>query len=122
MSMTLDTAADCLAQLGNPTRLAIYRLLVRAAPDGLAVGDIKAHLDVPASTLSHHIQHLCLAGLVEQTREGRILRCRADSQRMDALVAFLSDECCLGVNPRTALDASDGDDGEAPTPNTETAA
>ena len=98
MMMTLEAAADCLAQLGNPTRLAIYRLLVRAAPDGLPVGDIKKHLDIPASTLSHHIQHLGIVGLVEQTREGRVLRCRADCERMDALVAYLADECCLGVS------------------------
>jgi len=98
MDMTLETVADCLAQLGNPTRLAIYRLLVRAAPDGLPVGDIKTHLNIPASTLSHHIQHLAFVGLVEQTREGRVLRCRADCARMDALVAYLANECCLGFD------------------------
>jgi ArsR family transcriptional regulator len=96
--MTLEMAAGCLAQLGNPTRLAIFRLLVRAAPDGLPVGAVRDALDVPASTLSHHIQHLCLAGLVDQAREGRVLRCRADMARMDALIAYLSDECCLGVD------------------------
>lgn len=106
MTMTLETAADCLAQLGNPTRLAIYRLLVRAAPDGLSVGEIRTHLDVPPSTLTHHIQHLGLAGLVEQTRQGRVLICRADFDRMDALIAYLADECCLGVD---IADASNKD-------------
>jgi len=89
-------AAKCLSELGNPTRLAVYRLLVRAGPDGQTVGDIQRRLKVPASTLSHHIAHLVWAGLIEQQREGRILHCRTVDGMMDALIGFLSDECCKG--------------------------
>ena len=96
-AMDIDHAARCLETLGNPTRLEVYRLLVRAGPEGLAVGEIQDHLGVPASTLSHHISHLVNAGLVDRTREGRVLRCTPNYQRMERLLAFLSEECCQGV-------------------------
>ncbi len=89
-------AAKCLTELGNPTRLAVYRLLVRAGPDGMTVGDIQRRLEVPASTLSHHIAHLVWAGLIEQHREGRTLHCCTTIGTMDALINFLSAECCEG--------------------------
>ena len=92
--MELDDAAKCLCELGNPHRLKIFRRLVRAGSHGLPVGQLQEHLGIPKSTLSHHISKLVWAGLVEQTREGRVLRCRADFGRMDALVGFLADECC----------------------------
>lgn len=90
-------AARCLETLGHPTRLEAFRLLIKAGPEGLPVGDVQAHLDVPASTLSHHIALLVRAGLVEQRREGRVLRCLANFRLMDELVGFLADECCSGV-------------------------
>ena len=96
-AMDINHAARCLETLGNPTRLEVYRLLVRAGPEGLAVGEIQGHLGVPASTLSHHISHLVNAGLVDRTREGRVLRCTPNYQRMERLLAFLSEECCQGV-------------------------
>jgi len=89
-------AARCLSELGNPTRLAVYRLLVRAGPDGMTVGSIQRRLDVPASTLSHHIAHLVWAGLIEQDRNGRNLLCRTTEGTMDSLINFLSAECCEG--------------------------
>ena len=92
--MEIDDLARCLEKLGNPTRLRIYRLLVRAGPDGLPVGKIQETLGVPASTLSHHIFHLVSAGLVTQTREGRVLRCRPNFDLMDAIVRMLTEECC----------------------------
>lgn len=95
--MTPDQAARCLEKLGNPTRLRIFRLLVRAGPEGLPVGSIQSHLAVPGSTLSHHLSHLTNSGLVTQTREGRVLRCRPDFALMDQLIAFLTEECCAGV-------------------------
>jgi len=106
--MTLDEAAKCLAELGNPARLEAYRLLVRAGEDGLTVGEIQRHLDMPASTLSHHIAHLVAAGLITQQREGRSQRCRAIFLRMDGLIEFLTRECCqgadvVGCNPGAAL-------------------
>jgi ArsR family transcriptional regulator, arsenate/arsenite/antimonite-responsive transcriptional repressor len=92
-------AARALDALGNVKRLAIYRLLVRAGDDGLAVGDVQRALGIPASTLSHHVAWLGRAGLVTQERQGREIRCRADYGVMHALVDFLTDSCCVGVRP-----------------------
>ncbi len=96
-AMDLETAAKCLAELGNPTRLAAYQLLVKAGPTGLSVGEIQDQLQIPKSTLSHHIAHLLWAGLITQVRDGRTQRCAAVYETMDALMAFLSKECCSGV-------------------------
>lgn len=97
--MEILQAARCLDKLGNPTRLEVFRLLVKAGGDGLAVGDLQEHLDIPASTLSHHISHLVNAGLVHQEREGRVLRCRPDFGLMQSLIDFMTEECCEGVGP-----------------------
>ena len=92
--MQLETAATGLAELGNVTRLRIFRLLVRSGKNPLSVGEIQAELGIPASTLSHHISRLVWAGLVEQQREGRVLRCRPRFATLNALVDFLYEECC----------------------------
>jgi ArsR family transcriptional regulator len=98
--MKLEQAALCLEKLGHPTRLSIFRLLVRAGDEGLPVGRIQAHLGIPASTLSHHVGHLVSVGLVVQDREGRVLRCRPNFPLMDSLIGFLTAECCeLAVAP-----------------------
>ena len=93
-------AARCLEKLGNATRLEIFRLLVRAGPAGLAVGEIQEHLGIPGSTLSHHISHLVNAGLVHQQREGRVLRCTPNFTLIDEVIRFLTEECCVGVGAR----------------------
>ncbi len=90
-------AARCLEKLGNPTRLEIFRLLVRAGPAGAAVGEIQDRLGIPGSTLSHHISHLVNAGLVNQAREGRVLRCTPNFTLMNEVMDFLTAECCTGV-------------------------
>lgn len=95
--MTVDEAARCLEKLGNPTRLEVIRLLVRAGPQGLSVGEVQEHLGIPASTLSHHLMHLVSAGLVRQEREGRVLRCTPNMPLLQGLVAMLTEECCAGV-------------------------
>lgn len=95
--MRTDELALCLEKLGHPVRLEIFRLLVRAGNEGLAVGEIQRHVEIPGSTLTHHIARLVTAGLVTQTREGRVLRCTADYARMDDIVASLTAECCIGV-------------------------
>jgi DNA-binding transcriptional ArsR family regulator len=97
--MELNHAARCLEKLGNPTRLEVFRLLVKAGNEGLPVGEIQDHLGVPASTLSHHLAHLVSAGLVLQEREGRVLRCRPNFPLMDDLVGFLTSECCVLAAP-----------------------
>ncbi len=93
-------AARCLEKLGNPTRLEIFRLLVRAGPAGATVGEIQDRLGIPGSTLSHHISHLVNAGLVNQEREGRVLRCTPNFDLMSQIMDFLTEECCTGVGHR----------------------
>ena len=95
----LETAASRLEALGNPTRLAIYRLLVRAGDEGRPVGQIQSALDVPASTLSHHLKHLEIAGLVRRRRQGVTHFCSANYPAMDELIGFLTDECCADARP-----------------------
>src|SRR5690554_4704178 len=98
----LDDIARQLEALGNPTRLAAFRRLVRAGPDGLAVGGLQAALGIPASTLSHHLHRLVALDLVSQERQGTQLICRANFVAMNALVAFLSSECCADLAAETA--------------------
>lgn len=90
--------ARALAALGHEARLDVYRLLVRAGADGLIVNDIAAHTGLPASTLAHHLRTLVAAGLVEQERRGREVVNRVDYDVMHDTLAFLTDECCLGVS------------------------
>jgi len=90
--------ARALAALGHEARLAIYRLLVRAGEDGLNVGEIAAHLQMPASTLAHHLSTLVAASLVIQERQGREVVNRADYEVMRRTVGFLTDKCCSGVS------------------------
>ena len=92
--MKLDDAAARLEALGNPTRLKIYRLLVRAGEEGLPVGRLQERLDVAASTLSHHLKALVGVGLVSQTREGTTLICRTNYDLMRGLIGYLVEECC----------------------------
>lgn len=86
--------AKRLEALGQPTRLAIFRLLVRAGPDGRSVGELQSALDVPASTLSFHLKRLIEVGLVFQERSGATLYCRCDDATMQATLGFLAQECC----------------------------
>lgn len=94
MLATQDAAAQ-LEALGNPTRLSLYRLLVRAGHAGLPVGQCQQRLEIAASTLSHHVKALVIVGLITQERDGTSLICRANYDRMNALVAFLVAECCV---------------------------
>jgi DNA-binding transcriptional ArsR family regulator len=97
LNMELNTAARCLEALGSTTRLEIFRLLVQAGPGGAVVGDLQSRLDIPASTLSHHLSRLVRVGLVTQERQSRTLICRADYGRMNGLLSYLSDNCCKGL-------------------------
>src|ERR1700692_3678196 len=93
--MKLEKPAQQLEALGNPTRLQLYRALVRAGDDGLPVGRLQEKLAIAASTLSHHLHRLILTGLVSQERQITTLICRADYPAMDSLIGFLVDECCI---------------------------
>ena len=92
--MKLEKAANQLEALGNPTRLAIYRGLIQVGREGSSVGEIRKKLEVPASTLSHHIAKLVNAGLITQERDSRSLFCKADLTNMDTLMTFLARNCC----------------------------
>ena len=105
-TMDTDLVARQLAELGNPHRLLAFRLLVKAGANGLSVGEIQEHLQIPGSTLSHHVSRLVWAGLVDQSREGRTLRCRANFAAMHGLIGFLADECCTGVTTTCAAPAA----------------
>lgn len=94
--MDLNSAANALRELGHPTRLGIYRELVKAGDDGLPVGEVQRRLDIPASTLSHHLSGLISAGLVSQERRSRTLYCRPCYKQLEELMAFLTEECCAG--------------------------
>jgi ArsR family transcriptional regulator, arsenate/arsenite/antimonite-responsive transcriptional repressor len=92
--MKLEKAASQLEALGNPTRLQLYRTLVRAGEEGLPVGRIQEKLAIPASTLSHHLKRLVDTGLVTQERQATTLICRTNYPGMQALIGYLADECC----------------------------
>jgi ArsR family transcriptional regulator, arsenate/arsenite/antimonite-responsive transcriptional repressor len=93
-AMKIDEAAARLEALGNPTRLKIYRALVRAGQLGQPVGKLQARLGIPASTLSHHLKSLIIVGLITQERDATTLICRANYPVMDGLIGFLTEECC----------------------------
>jgi DNA-binding transcriptional ArsR family regulator len=96
--MNEDRAALCLSALGNPTRIRLYRLLVRAGRQGLNVGDLQRLLAVPASTLAHHVAALVKAGLVVQERRGREVICFAKYEAMNRIVGYLTEACCAGFD------------------------
>ena len=98
-------AVTALAALAHESRLAVYRLLVQAGPDGLGVGELQARTDIPPATLTHHLHALRRAGLVVDTRDGRSITCRADYAQMNALLAFLTENCCGGT-PACAPDTA----------------
>lgn len=95
--MSDEQLAKCLAELGNVTRLKIYKLLVKAGSTGLAVGVVQEKLHIPGSTLSHHLSKLTSANLIRQEREGRVLHCIASYEVLDAVICELKNQCCLGV-------------------------
>jgi ArsR family transcriptional regulator, arsenate/arsenite/antimonite-responsive transcriptional repressor len=88
------TASACLEALGQPTRLDVFRLLVKAGEPGLPFGEIQEITGVPASTLSHHLATLARSGVISQTKQGRQNYSAADFGAMHALVEFLTAECC----------------------------
>ena len=104
--MQESAAARALGALGNETRLSLFRLLVKAGDEGLAVNDIQQVLEVPLSTLSHHIRTLVQAGLVLQERHGREIISRVDYESMHELVGFLTEECCTGVELNPSSNAA----------------
>ncbi len=91
-------AISALGALANEHRLAVFRLLVQAGPEGRAAGTIAEALELPASSLSFHLAHLTRAGLITQRRESRSLIYAADFTAMNGLVGFLTENCCGGAS------------------------
>ena len=94
----MDTlvAAEILAALGHESRLAIFRLLIEAGPDGINATAIGDKLGIPNATLSFHLSHLSRVGLIKGERESRYIHYSAEYATMDDLIAFLTRNCCQG--------------------------
>lgn len=99
--MENEIAAQKLAELGHITRLSIFKYLVKVGDQGAPVGQIQEELDVPGSTLSHHISRLVSVGLIKQVRESRTLYCIPQFDVLDELVEFLKSECCTEAKCKT---------------------
>jgi len=107
-------AVDALGALAHETRLAVFRMLVKAGPEGMIAGAIAEHCRVPPSTMSHHLAMLERAGLVQSTRESRQIHYRADFAGMRRLLTFLMQDCCQGI-PEMCSDLMAGLACEPPT-------
>lgn len=94
--MELDDAIKRLAALAHEARLSVFRLLVKAGPDGLAAGDIARKLDIPANTLSAQLLLLANAKLVQAQRDGRSIIYSVNFDAMRDLLVFLTEDCCGG--------------------------
>ncbi len=94
--METTQAVQALGALAQESRLRIFRLLVQAGPEGKAAGQIGEKLDLPPATLSFHLAGLTRAGLAQSRQEGRFVIYSADFQAMNALVGYLSENCCSG--------------------------
>jgi DNA-binding transcriptional ArsR family regulator len=92
----IRTATDALAALAQASRIEVFRRLVRVGPEGMPAGEIARVLDVPANTMSAHLAILHRAGLVASRREGRSIIYSADFDGIQALMTYLTDDCCQG--------------------------
>ena len=95
--METPDALLALSALSHDSRLAAFRRLVQVGPGGLSVGELREYLDLPPATLSSHLNVLRSASLVEDQREGRVIRVRANYRQMNALLAYLTENCCAGA-------------------------
>ncbi len=105
-SQQIARFADMLSAMGTEPRLRIMRLLLSAHPEGMVVGDIGQELDIPNSTLSHHLDKLKNEDLVQVQREGTFLRYTANTQALQELLGFLYAECCTrnkAIEPQQIL-------------------
>ena len=92
----MSSALASLAALGHESRLRAFRRLVEAGPGGMPVGQLREDLELPAPTLTAHLNVLRGAGLVTDQREGRVIRVRANYERMNGLIDYLTENCCAG--------------------------
>lgn len=94
--MDNTTAVTIFASLAQESRLGLFRLLVQAGPEGLSAGSIAEQLGLPSSTLSFHLKELSHAGVVQSRQAGRFIYYSADFATMNALLGFLTENCCGG--------------------------
>jgi len=100
--MEQSIAVAALAALAQDNRLEVFRLLVQTGPEGLAAGEIAKRLDLAPNTLTFHFDRLRAAGLVTVKRDGRSMIYAARFDTMNALVAFLTENCCQGAADKCA--------------------
>mgnify|MGYP003677648089 CR=1 FL=1 len=103
--MKLLEAATALGALAQPSRLEIFRLLVKCGTDGMGAGDLSSTLDIPKPTLSFHLKELVAAGLISSEREGRSITYRLEVEGIQNLMSFLTEDCCQG-RPELCLSPS----------------
>jgi ArsR family transcriptional regulator len=96
--METADAVAALSALSHESRLAVYRALVQAGVEGLSVGQLRDRVGLPPATLSAQLNLLRAAALVSDAREGRVVRVRADYTRMNARLAYLTENCCGGAS------------------------
>jgi len=94
--MESKSAIEALAALAQDSRLQVYRLLVQAGPEGMAASAIAERFGIPANTLSFHLKTLSHADLVLTRQEGRFIYYSANYEQMNALLGFLTENCCGG--------------------------
>jgi ArsR family transcriptional regulator, arsenate/arsenite/antimonite-responsive transcriptional repressor len=94
MVAKLDRHAEQLGALGHPARLSILRFVVQGGPEGTPAGEIQSRLEIPASTLSHHLDRLASAGLLRPRREGTFIYYSPDFEALKALTSYLWEDCC----------------------------
>jgi ArsR family transcriptional regulator, arsenate/arsenite/antimonite-responsive transcriptional repressor len=94
VSSKVDHHAEQLGALGHPSRLAILRYVVQGDSEGTAAGEIQGKLEIPASTLSHHLERLASAGLLKSRRDGTFIYYRADYEQLRTLTDYLWEDCC----------------------------
>ncbi|MBY4897211.1 helix-turn-helix transcriptional regulator [Cupriavidus sp. AU9028] len=100
--METKHAVEALAALAHPARLAVFRLLMQAGPQGLPAGRIAQAMSLPPSSLSFHLKELQHAGLLDSQQQGRSILYMARYETMNALLVYLTDDCC-GGNPCTPV-------------------
>lgn len=96
--METKTVVKALAALAQESRLTVFRLLVQAGPDGLPAGKIGETAGIAPSSLSFHLKELAHAGLIDSRQEGRFIIYTAQYPAMDALIGYLTENCCGGVS------------------------
>lgn len=111
--MDIQAAVSALGALAQASRLAIFQRLVELGRDGAYPGNLAQTLDIPATTLSFHLKTLSHAGLIVSEQSGRFIRYRANFERMQALIDFLSRNCC-GGDPAACFPAQAGCDSTPP--------